>query len=174
MVVTGVVPPAALLAELKVFLRIDGADEDALLNWLLRAATEAVESWLGWMLIERELEERRLVREGGLSLSGSPFRQLLSAATDAGEAIDPETVTVAISRFGIGHLAVPDLGDGDGVTVRYRAGLSSDWNGLPEPVRLGVLRAAAHFHAHRDEASDAGLPPAVARLVSPWRARRMI
>lgn len=174
MVVKDVVPPAALLEELKAFLRIDGAQEDALLSWLLRAATEAVEAWLGWMLIERDLEERRHVREGGVALSGSPFRSLISAQPDVGEALAPEAVQVSVSRFGIGHLAVPDLGDGAGVTVRYRAGLSPDWNGLPEPVRLGVLRAAAHFHAHRDGGDDAGLPPAVARLVRPWRARRMI
>lgn len=173
MVVTGVVPPAALLAELKSFLRIDGAEEDALLSWLLRAATEAVEAWLGWMLIERDLEERQMVREGGVMLTASPFRQLVAVQPDSGGPLELETAAVSVSRFGRAHLAVPDVAEGSGVTVRYRAGLSPDWNGLPEPVRLGVLRAAAHFHTHRDGEGDGGLPPAVARLVSPWRARRM-
>lgn len=168
---SGVSPPAVLLDELKSYLRIEGAEEDALLLWLLRAATEAVEAWLGWLLIEREVEERRTVTGGEVALQSAPARSLVSV-TDTDASVWPGALQV--SRFGVGRVTLAGLADGADVTVRYRAGLSTDWNGLPEPVRLGVLRAAAHFHAHRDAGTDAGLPPAVARLVSPWRARRML
>lgn len=170
MLAMDVTSPAVLLAELKAYLRIEDEEEDALLTWLLRAATEAVEAWLGWLLIERDVEEWRVVRQGSIDLGASPVRALLEAESEDGTGEG----ALRVSRFGVGLVAMSGVADGASVRVKYRAGLAQDWNGLPEPVRLGVLRAAAHFHAHRDAGADGGLPPAVARLVGPWRARRML
>ena len=159
------------LDELKAFLRIEDAAEDAMLAGLLRAATEAVEAWLGWLLIAREVRERGQVKDGAMVLRATPVQALASVArVDAAgvETIAADAV-LEVSRFGVGTVVI----DGDRVVARYRAGLADDWNGLPEPVRLGVLRAAAHFYAHRDGGDEAGLPPAVARLVSPWRVKRV-
>lgn len=171
MAVIGTSPSAVLLDELKSYLRIEGVEEDALLMWLLRAATESVEAWLGWLLIERDVEERRTVCDGVVRLAASPAKTLVSAADAHGLPIEDAELTS--TRFGVGQIAVPPGIEGSEIVVRYRAGLSKDWNGLPEPVRLGVLRAAAHFFAHRDAGDDGGIPPAVARLVAPWRWRRM-
>ena len=51
--------------------------------------------------------------------------------------------------------------------------MATDWNGIPEPLRQGIIRLAAHLFTHRD-AADAGPPPtAVAALWRPWRRLRM-
>jgi hypothetical protein len=48
------------------------------------------------------------------------------------------------------------------------------WDELPEAIRLGVLRLAAHLHlAHRDNPDDLGPPEGVAALLRPWRRRRI-
>ncbi len=162
----------APLEELKAFLRIEDSTEDGLLAGLLRAATEAVEAWLGWLLIAREMTQREAVAAAAVRLRATPVQALL-AVTNAGDGAVIADAALEISRFGVGCVSLAGVDEGAQVIVRYRAGLAEDWNGLPEPVRLGVLRAAAHFYAHRDGAEDGGLPPAVARLVSPWRVKRM-
>lgn len=171
-------PPAAALAELKAFLRIEAdSHEDALLSALLRAATETVEAMLGQLLFERAVEERGTVRAGRLALGFEPARSLLSVEQgDADGLFTPLADGVArfrAGRFGEGHVHVSGVGDGSELRVRYRAGIAADWNGVPEVLRLSVIRAAAHFHAHRDRADDAGVPPVVRRLLAPWRARRV-
>ena len=164
----------APLEELKGFLRIEDGTEDALLAGILRAATEAVEAWLGWLLIAREVTERTEIVQAAVLLRATPVQSLGSVAlVDAGDTSPIADVRLQVSRFGVGKVALTGVCDGMQVIVRYRAGLADDWNGLPEPVRLGVLRAAAHFYAHRDGGEGGGLPPAVARLVSPWRVKRM-
>ncbi len=40
---------------------------------------------------------------------------------------------------------------------------------MPEAVRLGVVRMAAHLFAHRDDPEAAALPGAVSALWRPWR-----
>ena len=51
--------------------------------------------------------------------------------------------------------------------------LAADWNGIPEPLRHGIIRLVAHLFTHRD-AADAGPPPtAVAAMWRPWRRLRM-
>ncbi|OYW88988.1 MAG: hypothetical protein B7Z20_01255, partial [Sphingobium sp. 32-64-5] len=73
-------------------------------------------------------------------------------------------------------------GDGDGwvrvmqagvtgrVEVNLSAGMAQDWAALPDPLRQGVVRLAAHLFAQ--SASDA--PPAiVTALWRPWRRMRL-
>lgn len=166
--------PAAALAELKAYLRIEDAREDALLAGLLRAATETVEAMLGVLLFEREVEERGPLKDGGLTLTGEPARSLVSVTLESADGFETAVPgTFEVTRDGVGRVQVAGEGPGAVVKVRYRAGMGADWNWVPEVLRLAVLRAAAHFHAHRDGADDGGLPPAVRRMLAPWRSRRV-
>jgi len=168
-----VVAPVAL-GELKAFLRIEDASDDALLAGLLRAATETVEAMLGVLLLEREVEERGVLKDGALALTGEPARSLVTVAIASADGSEVgANGQLKIARNGEAVLLVEGAGDGAVVRVRYRAGMATDWNWIPDVLRLSVLRAAAHFHGHRDAADDAGLPPAVKRMLAPWRARRI-
>lgn len=170
-------PPAAALAELKQFLRIEDGREDALLSGLLRAATETVEAMLGVLLFEREVEERAVVRGGAIALVAEPARSLTriqSVASDGElQAIGLDEATFKPGSSGAGRIELPGFCDGSEIVVRYRAGMGADWNWVPEVLRLSVIRAAAHFHAHRDSPDDPGIPPAVRRMLGPWRTRRL-
>ncbi len=52
------------------------------------------------------------------------------------------------------------------VRVRYRAGLADDPSGLPEAIRAGIIRLAAHLYAHRDGMPGAVPPAAVTALMA--------
>lgn len=170
-------PPAAALGELKAFLRIEDSAEDALLAGLLRAATETVEAMLGLLLFEREVEERGAPQGGLLALTAEPARTLVEARAEFADGtqrvLGPAEASLRMDRHGCGHLSVPGLIDGSDLVVRYRAGMASDWNWVPEALRLSVIRVAGHFFSHRDAPNDPGVPPSVRRMISPWRARRI-
>jgi len=54
------------------------------------------------------------------------------------------------------------------------AGLAPDWDALPDGLRHGVMRLAAHQHRQREGDGAAPLPPAaVAALWRPWRRLRL-
>jgi uncharacterized phiE125 gp8 family phage protein len=58
------------------------------------------------------------------------------------------------------------------VRVSGTAGLAQDENGVPEPIRQGVLRLVAHLFTARD--GEAGEPPAaVTALWRPYRRTRL-
>jgi uncharacterized phiE125 gp8 family phage protein len=170
-------PPAAALGELKDFLRIEDSREDALLAGLLRAATETVEAMLGLLLFEREVEERGTARDGVLALRAEPARTLIEARAELSDGslrlLSAAEASLKLDGRGCGQLALAGVSDGTVLVVRYRAGMATDWNWVPEALRLAVIRVASHFFSHRDAADDAGIPPAVRRMISPWRTRRM-
>jgi uncharacterized phiE125 gp8 family phage protein len=165
------------LGELKAYLRIEDSREDALLAALLRAATETVEAMLGLLLFEREVEERGTVRSGLLTLRAEPARTLVDVRAELWDGtqrtLASSDVSLRTDGHGCGQLALIGIADGSDVIVRYRAGMATDWNWVPEALRLAVIRVASHFFSHRDGPDDPGIPPAVRRLVGPWRKRRM-
>lgn len=169
-------PPAAAVAELKTYLRIEDGREDAMLAGLLRAATETVEAMLGVLLFAREVEERVVACAGAVRLGAEPARALLAVglvAPDGNVTTLTEGFHFRAGRHGSGRVELTGVAAGCELVVRYRAGLADDWNLVPEVLRLTVIRAAAHFFAHRDAPDDPGLPPAVQRMLRPWRARRL-
>lgn len=171
-------PPLIALTELKTFLRIESGEEDALLAGLLRAATETVEAMLGQLLCERDVEERGVVEAQRLKLSAEPVRAVteVSSVNLQGETepVSADRWRLVPDRHGGGCVEVTDLVEGAEVVVRYRAGTAANWNWVPEVLRLSVVRVAAHFHARRDSVDDPGIPPAVRRMLAPWRSRRVL
>ncbi len=167
--------PAALLDELKSFLRIENGLEDALLVGMLRASTEAIEKLLGTLLIEREVNELVVVRNGRLTLGVAPARALIGAwLTGAdGEAQPIAGAKLESGSTGAFVVVAEGLPEASQVSVRYRAGLATEANGLPELIRSCVIRTAGHFHASRDGADAAGIPESVKGLLAPWRVRRL-
>jgi uncharacterized phiE125 gp8 family phage protein len=172
----GDAPDLAALDELKVFLRIEHDLEDGLLAALIRSAAATVEGWVGKHLVRREVEERAVPRDGFLRLTATPVVSLVEVGR---EEVDGTTTVLAaaatvleIDRHGDGLVRV-SAGDGRPHRVRYLAGAASDWNGVPEPLRLAVLRGAAHLYTYRDSSDDPGMPAAVRQLVAPWRSLRI-
>jgi uncharacterized phiE125 gp8 family phage protein len=168
------VPPAAV-GEAKTYLRIMGADEDALVARLVRIAAELCEQFTGQLLLVREVVERANGRGSGWRRLGrAPVRSITGV-----EAIgqDGEPATLAADAYAIDIDGNGDgwvRADGGGVLrVQYQAGLAADWDSVPEPLRHGAIRMAAHLYAHRDAARAEGPPAAVTALWRPWRRLRI-
>ncbi|WP_422056193.1 head-tail connector protein [Sphingomonas sp.] len=169
-----IVPPEAApvaLAELRAFLRIDGAEGDAALAAQLRIATEMCEGFIGAPLLERTLRETLSTRAEWQALSVAPVRAVTAvhALSPGGSdvALAPEAYSIDIDAGGRGWMRC--LSGAGRVAVTYIAGSAGDWNAVPEPVRHGILRLAAHLRMDGD-----GQPPAaVTALWRPWRVMRL-
>lgn len=166
-------PPAVSLAECKALLRLERDDEDALLAGMIRTAMALCESFTGLWLIVRAGEQRlargadwqRILVEPVVTVTGVLADGVVLAA-DGYEADVDADGTGWVRLLATRELAAAPV-------VRFRAGLGADWNGVPEPLRQGLVRLVAHLFTHRD-APDAGPPPAaVAAMWRPWRRVRV-
>jgi uncharacterized phiE125 gp8 family phage protein len=165
----------AMLDEARAYLRLENEEEDAPFAAILLAAMAQAENYLGQLLLRRAVREILPISSAWQRLHGSPFVSV-SGATG----IPAEGASFALSQFSIdvdargdGWLRVKEPGAAGRVELAYQAGLAGSWATLPEAIRLGVLRLAAHYHAHRDDPGDGGMPEAVTALLRPWRRVRL-
>lgn len=168
--------PVVPIVEMRTYLRIETDAEDAVLAGLVRAATSLVEAWTGRLLIERGATETFPEGLGELRLSAGPVIRVgeVAALSPDDEAVPLADDAWRLIRQRDSSATILLLRHVEGeVRVSYRAGMAADWNGLPEAIRLAVLRAAGHLHANRDGAGDAGLPGAVCQMLAPWRRLRL-
>lgn len=164
-------------AETKAFLRIDTADEDGLLDQFLADAAALAEAFTGQALFIRPFREILPARRDWSRLSIAPVRAVMAVdavpVTGSPFALAADRYVLDIDAQGDAWVRVPHDPGTSRVSLQVSAGLAADWASLPEPVRLGILRLAAHFYSHRDAPDDAGPPAAVAALLRPWRRMRL-
>jgi uncharacterized phiE125 gp8 family phage protein len=161
----------------KTFLRLETDEEDASIAAFVAAALVHAEGYLGQLLIERDVIERLPVSSAWQRLSATPVQRVTSMtgipAEGASFALASDAYRLDINRHHDGWVRFTAPGSAGRADVRYRAGLVPGWPDLPEAISMAVLRIAAHLHAHRDAADDAGPPAAVASLLRPWRRMRL-
>ena len=170
------VEPAISLAEAQAFVRIENGEEEAILAGLIRSATALCEAFINQALIAREQTETIAASVEWQRLSAAPVRSI-----EAVEAIGPDGAATALPS---GNYAIDIDASGDGwvrlvtdvganrLQVRSRIGMAIDTNGVPEPIRHGVLRLVGHLFAARD--GSLGEPPAaVTALWRPFRRMRL-
>lgn len=171
----GTSEPPVSLAEAQAYLRIETGEEEALLAGLLRSATMLCEQFTGRLLVARPVEETIRLAGEWRRLKATPVRSIESVAlvgADGGEtALAPEQYAVDIDSAGDGWVRLTSGGEAT-ARVRLSAGMGIDGNRVPEPLRQGVLRLAAHMFGARD--GDGGEPPAaVTALWRPYRRARL-
>jgi uncharacterized phiE125 gp8 family phage protein len=161
----------------KTYLRLESDEEDASVAALIAAALVHAESYLGQLLIERDVVERLPISSSWQRLSATPVRSIASVtgipAEGATFALAADSYKLDINRHHDGWLRFTAPGSAGRADVTYRAGLVPGWPDLPEAISMAVLRITAHLHAHRDATDDAGPPIAVASLLRPWRRMRL-
>ncbi len=177
-----VITPAALapaaLAELKDWLGITIAADDAALTALLRAALELCEGFTGLMPLVQTCEEVLPVAAEWQRLAAQPIQTITLVeglpAEGARFVLPLESYALDLDADGSGRVRVHNPGAAGRIAVRFGAGLAADWPDLPDALRHGVLRLAAHQYRHRESETSAPLPPAaVAALWRPWRRVRL-
>ena len=177
--VTGdpVEPGAAALGEAKAYLRIAGGDEDALVTRLIAAAIELCEQFTGQALLERGFVETLPAGAAWRRLGRTPVGAVTSvealAADGTASPLPVGAYAIDIDAGGDGWVRVPSPGAARRLRVGYQAGLAAGWADLPQALRQGAVRLAAHLYAHRDSARDSAPPAAVTALWRPWRRLRL-
>ena len=165
------------LAELKAYLRIAVSDEDALLAALARGAADMCEAFTGRALVEREVAEVLAAATAWTRLDAAPVRAILGVDALAQDgtptALGAPDYAVDIDAAGDGWVRLLGAIEEKRIRVSYRAGMAADSNGLPEALRHGIVRLAAHLYTHRDRPEGAGPPAAVTALWRPWRRLRL-
>ena len=171
-------PSPEALGELKQWLALTGSREDALLERLIGASLELGEGFTGQLLLEATCEEVLGVASGWQPLATRPVQAILAVqgvpADGARFALAADAYAIELDSDGGARIRVTSPGAAGRVAVRFVAGLSPDWSGLPESRRHGVLRLAAHQHRARETGAADPVPPAaVTALWRPWRRMRL-
>jgi uncharacterized phiE125 gp8 family phage protein len=177
-ILTPPVLPASALAELKQWLGITVAGDDAPLAALLAAALDTCEAFTGALPLEAECEEQLGAHPGWHTLATRPVQAIaaIEGITPAGlrVALDPAAWEADLDADGTGRVRLIATGAATRVAVRFTAGLAPGWDALPRSLRHGTVRLAAHQHRERESDGAAPLPPAsVAALWRPWRRMRL-
>ncbi len=170
------VPGPAALAEAKAYLRIEGTSEDPLIERLIASSAALCEQFAGQVLLARGFAETIAATTAWTRLRRTPVAAITSvdAIFDDGAAalLPAGAFAVDIDANGDGWVRLASVQAARTLRVRYSAGLAAEWSGLPEPLRQGTVRLAAHLYTHRS-AEDAGPPAVVSALWRPYCRMRL-
>jgi uncharacterized phiE125 gp8 family phage protein len=176
MAAAGLALPVVTMSEAQAYVRIETGEEEALLAGLIRTASALCEAFLGQAVIARSFATDVPASCKWQRIEPAPVQSILSV-----EAVDVNGVltsvpsanyAIDIDATGDGWVRVIDSAGATRVRVSGTAGLAQDENGVPEPIRQGVLRLVAHLFTARD--GDGGEPPAaVTALWRPYRRTRL-
>lgn len=169
----------AALDELKGWLAITTTSDDAALTALLRSALEMCEAFTGQMPLEALCEEILPPGNGWQTLATRPVTAVISidavAADNSRSPLAPADFALELDADGSARVRLLRTMQRTRFTVRFLAGMATDWADLPDGLRQGVLRLAAYHYRHREQDDrPAAAPAAVAALWQPWRRRRLI
>lgn len=172
------------LAEAKLYLRVEHADDDALITALIAAARTHVETRTRRALITQtwRFVFDRWPRDGRLSLARAPAREIVAARVydneDVAHAVDVQTFVVdkaaAPAVLGFAPWAVPDPGRSiAGIEIDVAFGYGAAAADVPEPLRHAIKLLLAHWYENRGATAGAGeTVPMVAdveALIAPYR-----
>jgi uncharacterized phiE125 gp8 family phage protein len=177
-IVTPPVLSPTALAELKQWLGITTSQDDAPLTALLRAGLDTCEAFTGSMPIEATCEEVLPLGSDWQSLSTRPVQAITAVqaipASGTRSDLPADAYAIELDADGGGRVMVMTPGNAARLAVRFTVGLATSWELLPEALRHGILRLAAHQHRERETSGAGPIPPAaVAALWRPWRRMRL-
>lgn len=166
--------PPVSLAEAQAYVRIETGEEEAVLAGLLRTASLMCEQFTGQALVARGFDETLRGSARWQRLALTPIRSIGAVARIAEDQSEillaPEDYAVDVDSTGDGWVRL--LGAEGPIRVRAVAGMASDGNGVPEPLRQGIIRLTSFLFNARD--GDGGEPPAaVTALWRPYRRMRL-
>lgn len=172
----GIAEPIVSLNEAQAYVRIETGEEEAVLAGLIRTASAVCEGFLNRVVIARDFEQDLPASTVWSQVDVSPVRSIAAVAlVDAAGVSSVVPVggyAIDIDASGTGWVRLASNADVSRMRVTGNAGMASDQNGVPEPIRQGVLRLVAHLFAARD-GGDGAPPAAVTALWRPYRRNRL-
>jgi uncharacterized phiE125 gp8 family phage protein len=168
------------VTELKRWLGISRPGEDALLAGLLRAALDLCEAFTGQAPLAQTVTERIALQRGWRSLTSRPVRALVSVELVGRDgtlsSLEEPAYAAEFSANGALSIRIARPQDGLALAVTLAVGIAPDWAGLPDALRQGIIRLAAHYYRDRDSdgrRQPAPPPASVTALWRPWRNLRL-
>lgn len=163
------------LAELSSYLKLDDDADAARLASLVRTAREACELFLGSALVERQVRLRTALAGPRFYLSGGPVAHIeaLSQFIGAAETVLDPALYPLQEQASRTYIDLSGCPIGAVIQADYTIGLGPDWNAVPEAIRQGIMRLAAHQYEYRSSPAVAALPNAVTALWQPYRKVRI-
>jgi uncharacterized phiE125 gp8 family phage protein len=172
----GLALPIVSLSEAQAYVRIETGEEEAVLAGLVRTASAVCESFIDQVVIARDFSVDVPASGAWTQVPVSPVRSLSTVeaidTSGAASAVAASGFAIDIDASGGGWLRLTSAVDASRVRVSGSAGIAADQNGVPEPIRQGVLRLVAHLFAARDR-GDGAPPAAVTALWRPYRRMRL-
>jgi uncharacterized phiE125 gp8 family phage protein len=172
----GLALPIVTMSEAQAFVRIETGEEEALVAGLIRTASGLCEAFINQVVIARDFLIDLPVSGCWERVPVTPVRSIgeVDAIDESGVAtvLPLSSFSIDIDSSGDGWVRSLQASDATRLRVSGTAGIADDENGVPEPLRQGVLRLVAHMFAIRD--GDGGEPPAaVTALWRPYRRLRV-
>ena len=169
--------PAALIAEVRDFVRIDHDADDSVIDAFLRSAASLCEDFTGQMLIARSVTDMLPARHAWQKLKRLPVQSISAveqvAADGIASALAVADYALDIDSDGIGWIRLHRSDGGSRIRVTYACGLAAEWDELPASLRQGIVRMAGYLYANRDGVDAGGPPSAVTALWQPYRRMRV-
>jgi len=169
------------LADLKSWLGITQPNEDALLVDLLHMALAMCESFTGQAPLSQLVEERLPIQFGkskpvSRPVSSVSLVELVSAIGDKA-VLSSSQYETQIEAQGNLIVELKDNLEGEALVITSRVGISETWEGVPAPLKQGIIRLCAHHYRDRDrpgvESKGSSPPAIVSALWRPWQAPRL-
>ena len=173
--------PPVSLAEAQAFVRVEAGQEEAVLAGFVRSASGLCEAFIGQVIIARGFRQTLPMSGAWARLGRTPVRSidLVEALAEDGSAtvLAPSAFAVDIDAAGDGWVKVTGGGSARRVRISGQAGMATSGNGVPEPLRHGILRLVGHLFANRAGGGISGPggepPAAVTALWRPFRRLRL-
>lgn len=178
--VTGPVSEPIDLADAKLHLRVDGIDEDVLIEGYISAARLSIEAYAGLALLDQTWELVLDVWPGPVvDFNMGPVTSVLSVTVD-GKTLSSDTYNLApglnarLIRTDGSNWPRPKSAAA-GIVVRFACGFGASSPDVPRDIRHAILMTLAHWYENRELMPGTGdqLTPSVRRLLSPYRRLRL-
>ena len=174
------------LADAKAHLRVDTADDDALISRLITAARSELERGLGRALITQTWTYWLDSWPPGYAVP-LPLAPVQSVEAVRVYAMDDSFSTLPASGYLLDGLGSPPrlirrgsiawpqpLRPGNGIAIDFSAGHGTQPTEVPSALRVALLVLIGHWYEQRELADvPVALPPMVRDLIDPYRVRRL-
>lgn len=165
------------LADLKQWLGVSQPGEDSLLEGLLHASLDLCESFTRRVPIEAGFEEIVPALGAWQCLETRPVRAIAAVAAISQDGTRAPLASgqyeIELDAAGVGRVRLLAPVEVRSIAVSFVAGIAPDWPSMPDGLRHGMVRAAAHLYRDRDRAQPDAPPSSIAALWRPWRLARI-